>query len=172
VTARQSAIVVAVRLPPSLARLRRSIDPSAARGVPAHVTLLYPFIPAHALGPPDRAALAAVLAEVAGFEVRFAAARAWPGVVWLAPEPDAPFHDLIGHLAAHYPAHPPYGGAFDEVIPHLTIAERGDLDPSPVVADASRSLPFTVRVDHVTVIAEGDDGRWRTRWRFGLGVRP
>ncbi len=57
------------------------------------------------------------------FRVRFERVGLWPGVVYLAPEPADRFSRLIDDLVAAFPHHPPYGGAFDEVIPHLTITE-------------------------------------------------
>ena len=42
----QSALIVPVALPPALDQLRDRFDPSAAEGVPGHITLLYPFVPA------------------------------------------------------------------------------------------------------------------------------
>jgi hypothetical protein len=39
-----TAIIVPITLPEELARLRRAHDSMAARGVPAHVTILFPCI--------------------------------------------------------------------------------------------------------------------------------
>jgi 2'-5' RNA ligase len=171
VAARQSAIIIPVAVPGPLARLRRSLDPSAARGVPPHLTLLYPFVPAESLEPDVRQAVESVARDVSPFALRFSEARTWPGVAWLAPEPAGPIRALIARLTTRFPEYPPYGGAFDEVIPHLTIVERGDIDLAAVVAAAASALPFAARVVRVSVIAEGDDGRWRMRWRLPLGVR-
>ena len=55
VRAAQSAIVVRVPVPPAVERLRRRWDRAARMGVPAHVTILYPFVAADeldVLGPP------------------------------------------------------------------------------------------------------------------------
>ena len=41
----ESAVIVPVQVPVAVNRLRDRMDPSAAQGVPAHVTLLYPFMP-------------------------------------------------------------------------------------------------------------------------------
>ena len=41
----ESAIIVPVTVPVAVNRLRDRMDPSAAQGVPAHVTLIYPFMP-------------------------------------------------------------------------------------------------------------------------------
>ena len=48
----------------------------------------------------------------------------FPATLWLAPEPCEPFRDLTETLCASFPSVRPYGGQFDRVIPHLTVADR------------------------------------------------
>ena len=91
-----------------------------------------------------------------------------PGVVWLAPEPAAPFGRLIAAACAAFPSYPPYGGTIDEPTPHLTIAEGGAIDADATVAAANPHLPFERAVSAITVIAEQSPGRWRVRWRLPL----
>jgi 2'-5' RNA ligase len=167
-----SAIVVRVHVPPALQRLRATWDRGATVGVPAHVTLLFTFLAAAQLRPDARRALAMVAAGTSPFDVRFARVGRFPGVVYVAPEPAAPFADLTNAFMALYPEHPPYGGAFDEVIHHLTIAESTVAPLDDVAAAAARVLPFGQRVSALEVLVEGGEGRWRTKWRLPLGVRP
>jgi 2'-5' RNA ligase len=167
-----SAIVIRVPVPPALQRLRTTWDWGARVGVPAHVTLLFPFLPAAQLGPEVRRTLAAVAAGTPPFDVRFVRVGRFPSVVYVAPEPAAPFAALTNAFMARYPDLPPYGGAFDEVIHHLTVAES-EADPlDAVAAAAARVLPFEHHVSALEVLVEGGEGRWRTRWRLPLGVRP
>jgi len=95
--------------------------PSA--GVPAHVTILFPFVPAARLDGAVVEALRAVAAvfEPIAYELR--ETRRFPGVLYLAPVPPEPFLALTDAVASAFPAYPPYEGAFDEVIPHVTAAE-------------------------------------------------
>ena len=58
----------------------------------------------------------------------------FPTVVYLAPEPSEPFDRLTEAIDARFPDFPPYAGAFDGVIPHLTITESAaapldDIEP-------------------------------------------
>jgi hypothetical protein len=55
---------------PVVAPLRERLDSSAALGIPAHVTVLYPFVPAGQIGPELLARLAALFRGVAGFGFR------------------------------------------------------------------------------------------------------
>jgi len=122
----ESAILVPVpEAEPVVGRLRARLDSSATLGVPAHVTVLYPFVPPAELTPAVIETAAAAVASVAAFDCRFASAR-WFGenVLWLAPEPDDPFRALIAAVQAAFPAYPPYGGTVTAVIPHLTVGDR------------------------------------------------
>ncbi|MEO5884975.1 MAG: 2'-5' RNA ligase family protein, partial [Candidatus Limnocylindrales bacterium] len=90
-----SGLAVPIRIPPSLARVRRRWDRAAIAGARAHVTVLYPFLPTSRLTPDVRAQLAAIARSVSPFEVRFARVRRFDdGVVWVAPEPATPFQEL------------------------------------------------------------------------------
>ena len=162
----ESAIVVRIRVPAAIERLRRADDRAARLGVPAHVTILYPFVPAAALDRAVRANVASMASELRAFRVTFASAARWPGVVYLEPRPSAPFTGLIDRAAARFPAYPPYAGAISEVIPHLTVVESATAPLDEILAAARAALPFEAEADALEVIAEGRDGRWRVRWRF------
>ena len=171
---RRTAIVLPVALPPPLERMRRARVPVARLGVPAHLTLLFPFAEPAALTSKARERVVAALARPGALELRFAEARTWPGVAWLAPEPAAPVSALIERLAAAFPEHPPYGGVHAEIVPHVTLAEPADgeaaagAEAEAVAAAARAWLPFTRRIDHAVLLEEGADGRWRRRWRLRL----
>jgi len=166
----ESAVVVATVLPPALERIRRHNTYAAAHGIPAHVTVLYPFLPADLLKPAIRDALARIAAAEHRFAVRFARVERWPEVVWLAPEPPAPFARLIEATCAAFPDYPPYGGTVPEPIAHLSIAEGASFDANAVSAAANPYLPFERAISALTVITEQPDGMWRVRWR--LPLRP
>jgi len=164
-----SAVVVRVALPPALDRLRARRDLAASRGVPAHVTVLFPFRMPTALDPPTRGHLAEIAAAFEPFEVRFERVGRFPTVVYLAPDPSEPFSALTQALAARFPDHPPYEGAFDVVIPHLTITEAADTALDAIAEEAAQHLPFARTVSALEVLVETRDGRWHRYWRLPLG---
>jgi 2'-5' RNA ligase len=166
-----SAIVVRVPLPPALARLRARFDWAAGVGVPPHVTIIFPFLPAALLEPDVRRRLARVAAGQRPFDVRFTRVERFPTVVYLAPEPPAPFIRLTEAVVEQFPDYPPYGGEFDEVIPHLTITESADAPYDEIATEARATLPFSHRVTRLEVLVEGGEGRWHGHWRIPLGVR-
>jgi 2'-5' RNA ligase len=163
---------VAIPIPPAIERLRRRHDPSARAGIPAHVTLIYPFVAPSELTPAIRDRLARLVGSQPAFDVSFAAVRQFPRVVWLAPHPARAFARLTDALSDAFPEQRPYGGAFDTVIPHLTVALDDDPDVlNAVEAALTARLPIRATANLVTVAAVGSDGRWHTRWRLPLGAR-
>lgn len=130
--------------------IREHLDPSASWGVPAHVSIIYPFARARKLTRELLGAARAIAADTAPFRVRFER-TGWFGdtTLWLDPRPQPRLDGLIARCMAAFPQFPPYGGEFDEVIPHLTIAtgrsaqeakeaERKVLPELPITATAAR----------------------------------
>jgi 2'-5' RNA ligase len=148
-------------------RLRHTHD--APLGIPAHVTLLYPFVPPGELDAEVEERLARVLGEVEPFDVTFARTARFPAVLYLAPQPPEPFVALTEAISEEWPEHPPYEGEFDEVVPHLTVAESEDERVFERIAGAvGPQLPLDQRVREAQLYVEDGAGRWRKRRRFGL----
>jgi 2'-5' RNA ligase len=167
-----SGIAVPFGVPPGIARLRRRWDRAAGQGARPHVTVLYPFLPEAELTPDVRAALATIAATVRPFDVGFDAVRRFDGVVWIEPDPAAPFRALTDAVAARWPAWPPYGGLFDEVIHHLTVVESETAPLDEVAAAAAAHVPFRRRASAMEVWRQDATGRWLPHWRLPLGGRP
>src|SRR5918992_5049479 len=102
----ESAIIVPVTVPVAVNRLRDRMDPSAAQGVPAHVTLIYPFMPPERLKEDVRRRIEQIIASEAAFPFRLTSVRRWPNVVYLEPEPAEPFRRLTKALAEAFPEYP------------------------------------------------------------------
>lgn len=173
----QTAVIVAVpELEPAVAEHRSRLDPAASRGVPAHVTVLYPFVPPDRVDADLLALLGEALASVEPFDCVFSRSE-WFGedVVWLAPEPDRPFRDLTAAVFERFPQYPPYGGAFDNVVPHATVGEgrRGSLaELRAAEAAACAHLPIRTRIERARLIAGTDaPASWATIREFRLGSR-
>lgn len=170
----RSAVVVPFGLPPALARIRRRWDEAAGAGAGPHVTILYPFLPCSALAPPVRDELAALAGSVRPFDVRFKAMRRFPGLVWIEPDPSAPFAGLTAGVVERWPDHQPYGGVHESVIPHLTVVGSEDaLVPFDVVEDiTARAVPFVTRAERLELWCQEGPAHWRVRWRMPFGIRP
>jgi 2'-5' RNA ligase len=166
--ATETAVIVPVPAADGVVdRHRRALDHSAVWGVPAHVTVLYPFVRPDRLtaGTIDRVRSAVV--EVPAFECTFSQVR-WFGddVVWLSPDRPDPFRALTDAVWRRFPEHPPYGGAHPDVVPHLTVGStrRGDLaELRRAAEDVRAGLPVSAWIDQVWLIAGTDaPGSWRT----------
>lgn len=174
----QTAVIVAVRpLEAVVGRHRRTLDVSASWGVPAHVTVLYPFVPPALLDADVLARLASVVAAVPAFHCTFSRCGWFADeVLWLAPDPERPFRVLTDAVAAEFPGHPPYGGAFDDVVPHLTVGELRSGTPAGLraaEADVTARLPVTTRIEHALVIhGTSQPDSWRTVATLPLGEGP
>lgn len=166
---RPSGIAVPLRLPSTVARIRRRFDLAASLGARPHVTVLFPFVPGVALTPDVRRELQAVAATVEPFDVRFETASRFEGVLWLQPEPSEPFQRLTAAAMARWPEWPPYGSLFDTVIPHLTVVESETAPLSDLEPVVRAALPFTSRASHLETWFQDPAGRWRPRWRIALG---
>lgn len=164
--ASRSAVVVRVSVPPRLERLRRRWDPAAGAGVPAHITILYPFVAPRELDARVRAALAEVAGANRPFDVRFDDVGRFPTVVYLVPDPPEPFILLTEAVQERFPDLLPYEGAFDEVIPHLTIADSLEAPLDAVAAETMAALPVTFRVARLDVLVQGAGERWQSRWHL------
>lgn len=105
---------------------RQRYDPVVPLGMPAHVTVLFPFLPPERIGVPELRGLREHFAGQSAFDFALSELREFPGTLYLAPEPDEPFVALLEATASRYPETPPYGGAFDEIVPHLTVAHAED----------------------------------------------
>ena len=150
---------------------RRALTSDGADRMPAHVTLIYPFVDDADLADDEFRRLHGVLAAFAPFDVTFATFARFDGQppgLYLEPEPAGPFFAMIAALAEEFPAFPPFGGVHETVIPHLTLGYTEDAKTLRAVeADVGRHLPVRARVDEVAVMEHGADG-WRPREHIAL----
>jgi 2'-5' RNA ligase len=165
----ETALVIVVpEAEPLVSDWRAQYDWSAQRGVPAHITLLYPFAPSDKVDDELLGQLRELFVAEAAISFELARVARFSEVAWLAPEPSEPFKALTDLIAAHFPDYPPYDGAHEVVIPHLTVAEGGLELQDQVDAALTEHLPIAARADDVAFLFEGDDGLWHEAHRFPL----
>ncbi len=167
----ESALIVVVpEAEAAVGDWRLRFDPFAAAGEPAHITILYPFLPPGQIGESVLSELAAIFA--ASPPIRFVLSRLlhFEGVIYLAPEPDEQFRRLIEEVSGRYPDFPPYGGMVppEEIVPHLTVAYKGPHLPSDLEARLTECLPIEAYACDVRLIIRGTDGFWGTARHFPL----
>jgi hypothetical protein len=98
--------------------------------------------------------------------VRFPQVDRFPGTLWLAPAPAEPFVRMTEALVARFPAFPPYGGLYPNIVPHLTVAQSGFDD---AIRTAEAWLPLHSHAGHAVLFEQARPDRWVERARFELG---
>jgi 2'-5' RNA ligase len=166
--ARASALVVPVPdAEPYVGDYRARHDPNVKCGLPAHITVLYPFLPASRLESGVLDALAATLARCAPFDFALSRVGHFDGVHYLAPTPTAPFVALTTSVCERWPDHPPYRGIHAAIVPHMTVAQ-GPCPPS-FETDLAPVLPIGSRATEVWLLTRPAGSRWTLHSRFPLG---
>jgi 2'-5' RNA ligase len=171
----ESALMVLVpEAEPLVKPFRDRYDPSAAAGVPAHITLLYPFKHPGEIDQTVLHDLNQCFHRHVPFRFALATIRRFPDpVLYLAPEPDEPFRQLTLMIRDRYPKTPPDGGKWPDIVPHLSVAWVKDAQQLDRIADdfaqASQGrLPIRATAARVTLM-EKRSGHWLIRATFGLG---
>ena len=169
----ETAIVVVVpEAEPAVGTLYRTHTNSGRDGMPPHVTLLIPFADSESL-PLD--AVRAVLRTFEPFEFALTELRRFETpseqILWLAPEPATLFVALTEALVRAFPDYRPYGGGFEDVIPHLTVAasaEAGTIDE--IEQKLAPALPITATAEAATIVHRRG-GRWQPHMTIAFGAR-
>ena len=164
----RSALIVAVPEAEPLVHDWRLRYDNAALGIPAHITLIFPFVPADEIGDELRAELRELFAEQPAFSFALARVARFPDVAWLAPDPSDRFRRLTDLIFSRYPDYPPYEGLHEEVLPHLTVAMGDAALQDEVDAALSPHLPIAAHAGKVTLIVEDESGHWSESGRFPL----
>ncbi len=167
-----TALVVLAPEAESLLQPFRSKHDSAAEAIPAHITILFPFMPPDALDEAVVAQLRHLFASHPRFDYVFTDIRCFPNVLYLAPEPALPFVSLTESVVKAFPDFPPYEGQYPDITPHLSVAYADDQASLSEIerafdAQAVESLPLQASVGQVWLL-ERRSGRWRKRMAFAL----
>lgn len=153
-----------------IARYRERYDPSARRNVPAHVTVLYPFMPPADVDDGVLARLHDIVRAVPCFSYRLAQTRRFPVALYIAPEPDVHFSALTDGIWSAFPDYPPFAGKFATVVPHVTVAHGDEelLCAIEIELRIALAAGVTARCSEVLLI-ENSTGRWETMHTLPLG---
>lgn len=157
---------------PVVASFREEFDPSARRGLGAHITLIYPFLDSQLITHAVRVQLQEAAAECPAAMFRLAQVHTFPSVVWLAPEPVRHITGLVSTLERAFPEAPAGGGAFPDYVPHLTAARNVHDAQKETIANELRARladhgPVYCWCEQVTLLVS-EERRWRALARFDL----
>jgi hypothetical protein len=165
----RTGLIIPVPAADALLNAVRGRHPGAVRDVPAHVSVLYPFLPAEELDGPVTESLGTVFAEHRPTEVRFTACHRQPGFVGLLPEPKDVLDALAAATRQRWPSVLPYGGAFGEDPgTHLTVAMGTDEATSAEIEqEVGGWLPLRARLDTAWLVVY--DHGWTVHSTFPFG---
>ena len=172
----ESTLVVLVPEAEGLVQsFRDRYDPSAKVGMPAHITLLYPFKTPDEIDVVVLDTLRHCLFRFPPFKFSLRAINHFAGeTLYLAPEPEHPFRELTLGIWGCYPETPPYRGRYSTVIPHLTVADRlsGEQELAEVALEFEQAsqgcLPVQAEAADVALM-DSRSGRWEINTTFKLG---
>ena len=165
-------VIPASPTPPGLAAFRRRHIHHPGAAVPFHVTVAAPFLPLVSLDDEAWARLRRVAAASEPFDFVAGSICCFPttSVLWLAPNPVAPFEAFA---EAVYRAFPRVRPGVGQPTFHLTIGLGRTPDDVAGMLAAFRAtfeqrLPFRLRARHLDLYVEAD-GSYRRRARLVLG---
>lgn len=152
-------------------RLNHALSPLLAQaGIPAHITVLYPFV-APPISDDEIERVGEVIASVEPFGFNLVDVGWFTDqTVYLRPDPADAFESLTSRLVARWPDYLPYGGVHEDTVPHLTLADREP--PSTMRALAERispQLPISCRATEVWLMQGSHmPASWERLHRFPL----
>lgn len=127
-------------------------------------TLLYPF---HAASRAEKEIgnLVEFFSATPAFEFSLTEVRQFPRTAYLHPDVPQRFTEIIRKLSDKWPDCRPYRGAFQDIIPHLTVADQVDVQVLHLVRDRLlHQLPIVCLAKEAWLLCSNENGLWsRTR---------
>jgi len=154
--------------------LEKTAGMKPSQGVPAHITVLFPFVPAERVDDELLAELGELFRRFEPFGFTLPRLARFPTTLYLDPEPAGPFRELTRAVSERWPEHQPYEGAFEEVVPHLTAAQGEAELLDAAAAEIAPKLPIVARASEVTLLVEVErfGELWERKRRSPFGSAP
>jgi 2'-5' RNA ligase len=143
----ESALIIEVpQAEAAVHRYRERFDANAPLGIPAHITVLAPFMPPHMINAPALTQLGQLFADIGPFQFRLDR-TGWfsDHVLWLGLDNPGPFRDLTQHVFQEFPAFPPFEAKHDVLVPHLTVGYGHPLTDLRAAEEAIQDSPGSYR---------------------------
>jgi 2'-5' RNA ligase len=142
------------------------------KNVPAHITLLYPFVPPEIVEETIEA-LNTVCGTFPPFELTLDRYGSFDDAIFLEPSDPAPVIRLHKHLTAAFPGYPVYSGEHGpDLHPHLTLARFEKPEQADAVSlPAEPRFSFTVDKIHLYLGSTAGDIAFIPRAVIPLGSK-
>jgi 2'-5' RNA ligase len=163
----ESAIIIPIpEAEPLVGPLRLQYDRSARCGVPAHITVLYPFCSIQA-AVSQMEVLRELSQSIDKFTFSLIEVRQFLATAYLHPDKSETFVRITKTFAQRWPDCKPYGGTHNDIVPHLTVADRVDSHTLSVVEVVlRRQLPVDCVAAETWLLTSDDAGVWPRRRVF------
>ena len=152
--------------------LRERFDATVGLGVPAHITILAPFMPPEHITWTVLQKIQSTLRVMPSFTFSLTEVGRFPATAYLAPYPASAFVALTEALFRAFPDFPPFRGEHAAIVPHLTVA-NGDADDAELAAlELGTRLQATGPLHGActeVVLLENSTDRWEEMHVFALG---
>lgn len=161
----KTALVTLLPAAQHLLEVAATVNPALARpGIPAHATILYPFLPAAQLTATNAERLREVAASLPVVDVSLTEMVTERGFVAVAVPA---LQQAMESVCAAWPELRPYDGRFGATPPvHVTVAMgASDQEVERIAAAVARMLPVRERIEAVQVVALTAEG-----WRHSFSV--
>jgi hypothetical protein len=169
----ESALVILVPESEELVgRWRTRFDRAAAYGVPAHITVLYPFVAPELIDRDVRDRLGTLFGTQEPFDFSLTETRRFHDqILYLVPSAEQRFTQLTQAVVASFPDHPPYEGRFEKIVAHLTVADLAEAEQLEIVEVAlSPKLPILAHARTISLLVGRDEpATWHVAGEFALG---
>jgi 2'-5' RNA ligase len=157
---------------PRVAALRARFDPSAKRGLGAHITLVHSKMSAD-IGSGTMERIAAAASAVLAFPYQLTRVARFPGTVYLAAEPTAPFVRLAATLSAAMLSDARVPAQAAPLVPHVSVVRKSTADDREVAAELEILLRRDGPIDCLCsriVLLEDSSGLWQPLRECVLGA--
>jgi hypothetical protein len=137
-------------------------------GLPAHVSLLYPFVVVAELDERVTTALHELFVEQVSIPVDFVECYRRGGFVALRPDPSDGLTELLSKTHRRWPDVVPYAGVYRDLEPHLTVAMGcSEQMAMRIEQEVTAELPICAELREAWLLAF--EGQWKLRDRFEFG---
>jgi len=156
-----------------IGKWRMRYDRVARLGIPAHITLLFPFKIPSVIDKSVINKLELLFSTINTFSFSLTAIETFPNVIFLSPSPKESFIDITKKIVSIFPENQPYEGKFPDINPHLTLGQLSDKDNfseilKKIKEDIEHKLPLKTKATEARLMIENPDGKWTIMQRFQL----
>ena len=151
--------------------LREEFDRVSLLGMPAHITVLYPFLEQSNIDESQLELMQSVFDGFGNFGFQLNEVGEFQETVYLSPSPKERFTDLTKAIERMFPEYPPFGGIHDSIIPHLSVLNGSTEHISKVRKELEIRLKMTGPIESIcneVILLEFANHKWRKLDVFAL----